>query len=107
MWSSLVIVGSRAVEEGLETVPVIRLLGLTVSEQRALMLADNRIAENSDWDLDRLQKVLQGLVDVSFEVEDLGFDFAEIDRCLGNDAAPGLGTRWNGLYGSAVQFAHP
>lgn len=75
-----------AQETGLEVVPVIRLSGLSPVEQRALMIADNRIAENSVWDPERLQKLLQDLVDTDFEVEDLGFDIGEIDHYLGNDA---------------------
>jgi DNA modification methylase len=75
-----------AIDAGLEVVPVIRLGGLSADEQRALMIADNRIAENSTWDPDRIQKVLQDLVNIQFEVEDLGFDIGEIDRYLGNDA---------------------
>lgn len=73
-------------EAGLASVPIIRLEGLSAAEQRALMIADNRIAENSEWSPDRLQKVLQGLVDISFDIEDLGFDAGDIDRWLGNDA---------------------
>lgn len=69
-------------EAGLASVPVIRLGGLSTAEQRALMIADNRIAENSEWNPDRLQKVLQGLVDVNFDVEDLGFDAGDRQRAI-------------------------
>src|SRR5687768_13831718 len=35
---------------GLELVPVIQLTGLTEAQRRALMLADNKLAENATWD---------------------------------------------------------
>jgi ParB-like chromosome segregation protein Spo0J len=70
---------------GLSTVPVIRLSGLSETERRALMIADNRIAEKSVWDPDLLKVELQKLVDVQFDMADLGFDMAEVDLCLGHD----------------------
>ena len=39
---------------GLATVPVIVLAGLSPTKQRALAIADNRIAESSGWDRERL-----------------------------------------------------
>ncbi|WP_375459477.1 site-specific DNA-methyltransferase [uncultured Enterovirga sp.] len=71
-----------AIELGLESVPVIRLDGLSEAEQCGLMVADNRIAEGSSWDPDRLTKVLRGLTDISFDLEDVGFDTAEVDLLL-------------------------
>lgn len=69
---------------GLARVPVIRLGSLEVSERRALMVADNRLAETSSWDPDRLQEVLRGLVALDVAVDDLGFDAGELDRVLGH-----------------------
>src|SRR3954469_17755685 len=39
---------------GLATVPVIALAGLSPARQRALAIADNRIAESSGWNRERL-----------------------------------------------------
>lgn len=73
---------------GLVSVPAIRLSGLSPDEHRALMLADNQIALESDWNHDRLAKVLSDLVNVDFEIEDTGFDTADVDLILSHDGAP-------------------
>jgi hypothetical protein len=39
----------------METVPVLRIEHLTEAQKRAFALADNKIALNSDWDLEILQ----------------------------------------------------
>src|ERR1700675_3494814 len=39
---------------GLSKVPVIVLKGLSEAKKRALLLADNKIAENAGWDRERL-----------------------------------------------------
>lgn len=69
---------------GLERVPVIRLEGLSEPQKRGLMLADNKIAENSGWDKERLQIELADLstIDLDFELEDLGFEMSEIDMAI-------------------------
>jgi hypothetical protein len=46
---------------GLAEVPVIPLHGLTETQRRQLVLADNRIALNAGWDLDMLQLELRDL----------------------------------------------
>src|SRR6187200_3526897 len=35
---------------GLKKIPVIRLRGLSEAQKRALLIADNKIAENAGWD---------------------------------------------------------
>lgn len=74
----------------LKRVPVIRLEGLSETEKRGLMLADNKIAENSGWDKDRLQVELADLssMELEFDLEEIGFEAAEIDLAIdGQDAA--------------------
>src|SRR6201990_1229298 len=44
---------------GLTEVPVITVQGLTEAQRRQLVLADNRIALNADWDLELLQLELR------------------------------------------------
>ena len=66
--------------------PIIRLVGLSEVECRALMIADNRIAEKSVWDPLLLKAELQKLVDIQFDMDDIGFDAAELDLCLDHDA---------------------
>ena len=69
---------------GLSTVPAIVIEGLSDAKKRALMLADNRIAQDAGWDLERLAEELaelpELLVEDSLEISVTGFEPAEIDR---------------------------
>ena len=68
----------------LDTVPVIRIEGLTETQIRAYVIADNRLAEIAGWDEDILAKELQLLtLDIDFDVELTGFEMGEIDVLLG------------------------
>ena len=67
---------------GRETVPTLCLSHLTPTEQRAYILADNKLALGAGWDRDLLAIELQGLLDMEFDVELTGFSLAEIDSAL-------------------------
>ena len=54
---------------GLAAVPTLRLSHLSPAEQRAYILADNKLAEKAGWDRELLTIELQGLIDLDFEVE--------------------------------------
>jgi DNA modification methylase len=89
---------------GLRKIPAITLEGLSEAKKRALLLADNKIAENSGWDRKRLAIELPTLADLLVE-EDLeisitGFEPVEIDRLLSDfeaestDPADAVETEW-------------
>jgi DNA modification methylase len=71
---------------GLTTVPVIVLAGLSPAKQRALAIADNKIAENAGWDRERLAieiPDLAGLLETEgLDVSVLGFEAVEIDQLV-------------------------
>jgi len=67
---------------GLVEAPVIVLRHLTPTQRRALMIADNRIAENAGWDEEMLAAELAALKDEDIDLALLGFDDAELDRLL-------------------------
>jgi hypothetical protein len=46
---------------------------LSRDEVRAYILADNKLAENAGWDRDLLAIEMQGLIDLDFDIEGLGF----------------------------------
>lgn len=58
----------------LDEVPCIILEGLTAAQKKAYVIADNQLAMNSGWDLDKLQVELQHLNEVEFDLDLLGFD---------------------------------
>jgi DNA modification methylase len=74
-----------ALANGLETVPVIRVPDMPEAEQRAFMLADNRLAEFSEFDREMLSKELSFLLDAEFDIGVTGFDMGDIDLGFGTD----------------------
>src|ERR1700722_4411420 len=69
---------------GIVSVPALRLSHLSRADQRAYVLADNRLAEKAGWDRELLAIELQALVDLEFDVELTGFEMGEIDIILGD-----------------------
>ena len=58
---------------GLEEVPCILISGLTKTQIKALIIADNQLALNAGWDLDKLSVEVEGLKDEDFNIDILGF----------------------------------
>lgn len=67
---------------GLSHVPCIILKGLSVSQKKAYVIADNRIAMNSDWDATLLRTELAALKAMEFDMPVLGFTESELDAAL-------------------------
>ena len=87
---------------GLAQVPVVVLDHLTPTQRRALVIADNRIAENAGWDERLLQLELEALQDDDFDLSLVGFDPDDLADLLAgeepdtqgqtdDDAVPGAG----------------
>jgi DNA modification methylase len=70
---------------GLHEVPVLPVTHLTPAQKRAYVLADNKLAEKAGWDREILAIELQGLIDLDFNLEIIGFELAEIDLILDED----------------------
>jgi hypothetical protein len=71
---------------GIYKVPVIRLDHLSEDQNRAFMIADNRLTENSEWDNRLLGEQLKILseVELDFSLETTGFQMGEIDLMIEN-----------------------
>lgn len=67
---------------GLSDVPVIRLGDLSETQRKALIIADNKIAENAGWDEELLRLELADLKAEDFDLNLTGFDLSEIDELL-------------------------
>lgn len=67
---------------GLTEVPVIPLTGLSDTQRRQLMLADNRIALNAGWDTEMLNLELKELSVLGADLEALGFTAKELATAL-------------------------
>lgn len=69
---------------GLTEVPV-AIANLSEAQAKAYRIADNRLNEDSNWDLDLLNLEISDLIDQNFNIDTLGFDSAELDKILQND----------------------
>ncbi len=71
---------------GLKTIPTIVIENLTEARKRALLLADNRIAQSAGWDRERLASELISLPELliadGLDITVTGFEPAEIDALL-------------------------
>lgn len=85
---------------GLDRVPIVRLGHLTETQKRAYILADNRIAENSSWDLNLLSEELRGLDQLGEDVTVLGFAEAQLESLLS-------GADVDALFGPAPEDGGP
>ena len=70
---------------GLATVPVVVLDHLTPNQRRALVIADNKIAENAGWDEELLRIELEALKDDGFDLDLTGFDADALADLLAGD----------------------
>ena len=83
---------------GLEEVPCILISGLTKTQIKALIIADNQLALNAGWDLEKLSVEIEGLEEDKFDLSLLGFDdkflddllFKENEGLTDEDAVPEL-----------------
>lgn len=65
---------------GMKKVPCVFVNGLTDEQRRAYIIADNRLTELGDWDMDIVRSELSELNDLDFDVSVTGFDYdMEID----------------------------
>lgn len=102
-WTNPVLVGADGVviagharlmaarKLALAEVPVIVLDHLTEAQQRALVIADNRLALNAGWDEDMLRVEIDALREVDFDLDVLGFDDQELEALLADEPAEGAG----------------
>jgi site-specific DNA-methyltransferase (adenine-specific) len=74
----------------LEEVPSIVLSGLSDAQKRAYVIADNQLALNAGWDIERLKLEIDHLKSVDFDIDLLGFDMDFIDSLNPIDSTDGL-----------------
>jgi DNA modification methylase len=72
---------------GMAEVPCIVLDHLSEAEQRALVLADNKLALSAGWDDAMLRAELQALQDEDFDLDVVGFNDEELRALLADPAS--------------------
>ena len=78
---------------GMDEVPCIELAGLSDTQRRAYIIADNKLALNGGWDEDMLRIELEELGEIGFDLDLIGFTDEEIlalgEGELADDDEPG------------------
>ncbi len=70
----------------LTEIPCIVLAGLTETQKRAYVIADNKLALNAGWDEELLRLELLDLKDLDFDLDVIGFNAEELaDITFGRD----------------------
>jgi ParB family transcriptional regulator, chromosome partitioning protein len=67
---------------GLDKVPTIELSHLTDTQRKAYVIADNKLALNSDWNMPVLALELHGLNGEGFNLDLIGFDADELTEIM-------------------------
>ena len=70
---------------GINEVPCIVLSGLTETQKKAYVIADNQLALNAGWDIDLLKEEINELYENDFDVDLLGFDDEFLSEMFGSD----------------------
>ncbi len=65
----------------LKTVPVL-IADLPPTKAKALRIADNKVNEYSDWDYGLLHKEFTDLLDINYDLENLGFEQQELESII-------------------------
>jgi DNA modification methylase len=74
----------------MEEVPTIELIHLTDTQRKALVIADNKLALNADWDTTLLTIELDELLKDGFALDILGFNADELTALLEPEQVDGL-----------------
>ena len=62
---------------GLDEVPCLFVEGLSDAQRKAYILADNRLGELAEWDMDMVTSELEMLLDNDFDIDLTGFELPE------------------------------
>ncbi|MFN7754982.1 MAG: site-specific DNA-methyltransferase [Holosporales bacterium] len=74
-----------AQQQGLDSVPVIRLAHLTPAQRRAYIIADNKLALNAGWDEKLLASEMEALLAENMDLNLTGFSDEELALLLPDD----------------------
>lgn len=70
---------------GIADVPVMIASGWSEAQKRAYILADNRLAENAEWDGPTLEREAVGIAGLGFDLRLIGFGEGELKALTASD----------------------
>jgi len=79
-----------AMRLNLTSVPTITLKGLTPTQRKAYIIADNKLALNAGWDVELLTLELTELKEMDYNLDLIGFNDKELDKLFADTIKPGL-----------------
>ena len=68
-----------AKQMGMDKVPCLFVEGLSEAQYKAYVLADNKLTEMGEWDMELVMSELEDLQDMDFDISLTGFEMPEID----------------------------
>lgn len=95
--SNIILVGhgrlAAAKKLGLESVPVLKLQGLSEAKKRAYRILDNKLQNDSEWNLENLQIELSQLQESDYPIEEWGLNelIAALQKENGGAGSLGVG----------------
>ena len=75
---------------GIKEVPIHIADNLTPAQVKAYRIADNRVAQDSEWDIGMLNTEFTDLLDMHFDLDILGFDAKELEDLIVDKEDKGL-----------------
>jgi len=97
-----------AIKLGMTELPIIRLAGLSPSQMTAIVIADNQLALNADWDLSVLGIEIEQLQNAEFNIDLLGFNDDFLNELFNDEESENNDPYADGVIGSmAANFGVP
>ncbi len=90
----------------MEAIPYRRIEGLSEAQKRAYVIADNKIAETSQWDMPVLAAEFAELEQEGFDLAVTGFDLKEIEGIM-DDGQGGYGAAGDATGSMAKKYLAP
>ena len=81
----------------LDKVPVVVVEGLSEAQKKALVIADNKIASNSEWDEDLLWEEIRKLNELGFDINKLAFEDMEVLPMIDPNVVSDLTGEWEDM----------
>ena len=81
----------------LDKVPVVVVEGLSEAQKKALVIADNKIASNSEWDEDLLWEEIRKLNELGFDINKLAFEEMEVLPMIDPNVVSDLTGEWEDM----------
>lgn len=81
----------------MDKIPTVQISNLTSKQKKALVIADNKITQNSEWSNDLLWQQVKELNNLGFNLDILGFDNSEMLPMLDDNAVTDFASEWENM----------